>query len=161
MQRPILLGLFVCLTACSAPQGEKLTTTGGLAPVASGPPTKAATLTYANRGEIVSLRPSALVTVKLPSSNRDGYEWRFDEVPDPSVLKLVSKETVPSGNLAKPGEQTLTFEAVGPGDVAVKLWYGTLWASPMNSAQPYDFIVSVSAEEPKPAKKSGKRAKRS
>ncbi len=161
MLRIILLGLLLPFAACTAPQGTKLASTDGLVPVASGPPTKEATLTYRNRGELVSLYPNSTVTLKLPSYNRDGYEWRFAEIPDPSVLKVVAEEFTPSGDMTKPGEQTLVFQAVGPGDVDVKMWYGTLWASPMDSAKPYDFVASVSAEEPKPAKKSKKRSKRS
>jgi predicted secreted protein len=132
----------------------------GLEPVASGPPTKTASLTFSNSGEMINLNPNATVKVKLPSYNRDGYEWRLSEIPDPTVLKLVSKEYTPGEDWKKPGEQTMVFQAVGPGDVDVKMWYGTLWASRMDSAKPYDFIASVSPEELKPAKKSKKRSKK-
>jgi len=161
MPRLILLGLLLCVAACTAPQGKKLAMNSGLAPVATGPATKAALLTLNNRDEMISLNPNATVTVTLPSYNRDGYEWRLAEIPDPTVLKLVSKEYTPGGNWTKPGEQTMVFQAVGPGDVDVKMWYGTLWASPMDAARPYAFVASVSPEEPKPAKKAKKRSKKS
>jgi predicted secreted protein len=161
MLRILPLGILLVLAGCSAPQGTKLAATSDLPPVATGPLTQAAKLTYANRGELVNLYANSTITVTLPSHNRDGYEWRFDEIPDPTVLKLVSKEYTPGSDLRTPGEQTLVFQTVGPGDVNVKLWYGTLWASRMEAAQPYAFLASVSDTTPKPAKKSKKRAKKS
>jgi predicted secreted protein len=152
--------MLLCLAACTAPQGQKIAMNDGLAPVASGPSTKLSTITLNNRDEIVSLNPTSTVTVKLPSYNRDGYEWRLSEIPDSTVLKLVSKEYTASEDWTKPGEQTMVFEAVGPGDVDVKMWYGTLWASPMDSTRPYHFVASVSPEQPKPAKKSKKSSKK-
>jgi predicted secreted protein len=153
--------MFLCLAACTAPQGKKLAMNDGLAPVASGPPVQLSTITLSNRDEIIGLHPSSTLTVKLPSSNRDGYEWRLSEIPDPTVLKLVSTAYTPGEDWTKAGEQTMVFQAVGAGDVDVKMWYGTLWASPMDSARPYHFVASVSPEEPKPTKKSKKRPKNS
>jgi hypothetical protein len=92
--------------------------------------------------------------VKLPSSGRDGYEWRFSEIPDPTVLKLVSKEFIPNADPHKAGEQTMVFEGTGAGEVNVKMWYGTLWNSPMNEAYVYQFTAAVSPEAPKPEKKN-------
>lgn len=161
MLRILPLGILLVLAGCTAPTGTKLATTSGLAPVASGPPTQSAALTYENRGEMVNLYANSTLTVTLPSHNRNGYEWRFTEVPDPSVLQLVSKDFTPGSDPRAPGEQILVFQTVGAGDVNVKLWYGTLWASRMEAAQPYDFIASVSAEQPKPAKKTPRRKKRS
>lgn len=176
--------MLVCLTACSAPQGKKIAKNdGGLAPVATGPsgsPTlqmsdpalqmsspalQMSTVTIANRGAIVGVHPTKTLTVTLPASNRDGYAWRLSEIPDPSVLKLVSQNYTPGADWTKPGEQSLVFEATGTGDVPVKMWYGTLWASRMEETKPFEFIASVTPEEKKvekkPAKKSSKKSKTS
>ena len=161
MLRPILLGVCLGFAACSAPQGKKLAMNDGLAPVASGPATTTASLTLANKDETINMSPTGTLTVTLPSYNRDGYEWRMSEIPDPTVLKLVSKEYVPGADPMKPGEQKMVFQAAGPGDVDVKMWYGTLWASPMESARSYHFVAAVAEEEPAPPpKKSRKHSKK-
>lgn len=157
MLRILPLGILLCLAGCSAPQGTKLASADTLPPVASGPPSMTAGLTYSNRGELVNLYANSTLTVTLPSHQRDGFEWRFTEVPDPTVLQLVSKEFTPGPDRRTPGAQKMVFRAVGPGDVNVKMWYGTLWASPMDSAQSYDFVAAVSPEAAKPVKKSKKK----
>ena len=113
MHRYILLGMVSCLVACSAPQGKKVARAdasldpvasgpGGLAPVASGPGgpggvasspiENVSTVTISDHGRTIGVSAMKTLTVTLPSYNRDGYEWRLSEIPDPSVLKLVSKE---------------------------------------------------------------------
>lgn len=188
MTSRILLGALLCLAACSAPQGKKIgstSSTGGTLPaVASGPngseaapampsgmptTTTSSVITYADRDGVVGLHTAKTLTVKLPALQRDGYEWRLGEIPDSTVLKLVSSEYTPGENPRKAGEQTLTFEAVGPGDVNVKLWYGTLWNSRSESTRNFDFIASVTPEpekvvvkskKSKPSKKSQKAPER-
>lgn len=133
---------------------------GTLPPVASGPTASLSTITLAHQDEIIGLHPAGKLTVKLPSANRDGYEWRLSEVPDPTVLTLVENDkSAVSQDRMTPGEQTLVFQGVGPGDVDVKMWYGTLWASPMDAVRPFHFVASVTPE-PKSANKSKKRSKK-
>jgi predicted secreted protein len=185
MNSRILFGMFLCLAACSAPQGKKIGAVAsnggavnGLAPVASGPggataesiatiPTTTESILNYNsiraqpggHQEIVGLHTGKTLTVKLPAMNLNGYEWRMSEIPDPTVLKLVSKEYTPGPAPGKAGEQTMVFEGVGPGDVNVKMWYGTLWASSFE-APTAKFIASVSPEPAKPSAKSSKKSKK-
>ena len=175
--------ILICFTilgfvACTAPQGQKLTadaaraattapagtaTTAsavrpGLDPVALGPTSSSATLGPQNEGEMVRLTPNGTLTVTLPAAYRQGYNWRLAEIPDPSVLKLVSKEFTSGDSLSKPGEQVMVFQATGLGDVQVKLRYGSLWASSeMGAVKPYEFVASVAPEEAKPAKTTKKK----
>ena len=113
----ILLGA----VACTAPQGKKLAANGtGLAPVAtgpSGPLTKAAKLSLPQKGEMVNIAKDGTVTVTLDSSEKDGYMWRLSEIPDPTVLKLVSHDYVPPTSGEGEGQEKWVFQAVGPGDV--------------------------------------------
>lgn len=181
MPRFILICVSILgFVGCTAPQGQKLAADAtriptravtdpaasatGLAPVATGPASATATLGLQNQGEIVRLNPNGTITVTLPAAYRRGYTWRFAEIPDPTVLKLVSKDFIPGESPAKPGEQTMVFQATGLGDVPVKLRYGSLWAtSDMSAIKPYEFIASVAPEEPKPAPatKKKKKSKRS
>jgi hypothetical protein len=160
MPRTILLGMLVCLAACTAPQGKKIgMNDGSLAPVATGPTEKLSTVTYEDREKTIGLAPSKTFTVKLPAMNREGSEWRLSEIPDPSVLKLVSNDYTPNQDPFKPGEQTMVFEGTGVGEVDVKMWYGTLWASPMDSIHTFNFIASVAPEDSKGKAKSKKSKK--
>ena len=179
--------VLICFTilgfvGCVAPQGHKLTadaaraassaatsttatasaSLSGLPPVAVGPASATAALGLQNQGELVRLNPNGTVTVTLPAAYRRGYTWRFAEIPDPTVLKLVSKDFIPGESPAKPGEQTMVFQATGLGNVPVKLRYGSLWAtSDMSAIKPYEFIASVAPEEVKPVPtKKKKKAKR-
>ena len=154
----VLLGF----SACTAPQGKKLASTnGGLPPVATGPigpATKSAVLTGARAGELVSLLPGGTVTVTLDADDKDGYSWRLAEIPDPTVLKLVSQEFIPSASPTGRGQEKLVFQSTGLGDVDVRMWYGNLQTSPLSGNPTFDFITSVSAEAKKT--KSTKKTKK-
>ncbi len=139
----------------AGPNGLPPVATGpaGLAPVATGPTENLSTIGLANRGTTVALGVGKTLTVTLPSAGRDEFEWRFSEIPDPTVLKMVSKEFTPNAEPRKAGEQTMVFEGTGPGEIELKMWYGTLWATPMDSAVVYTVAVSVVPEPAQPSKK--------
>ena len=91
----ILLGF----AACSAPQGKKLASAEGtLPPIATGPigpAAKSAVLTGARSGQVVNLVQGGTVKLTLDSDGKDGYAWRLSEIPDPTVLKVVSQQYIP------------------------------------------------------------------
>lgn len=144
----ILLGAVAC-----APQGKKLSANGtGLTPVAEGPggegaaevpATKAAEVTAAQQGRTVGIYNQGTLTVSLDADQQDGYAWRLSEIPDPTVLKLVSQDFVPPPSGTGRGQEKLVFQAVGPGDVDVKMWYGNLRTTPMSGNPKFGFIASV------------------
>ena len=156
----------LCVAACSAPQGKKIGMNGGtgtaLPDVATGPtgpatgPTlKVSTIGWKDRQSTVEIGLGKTLTVALPSYGREEFAWRFSEIPDPTVLKMVSKEFTPSAEPHKAGEQTMVFEGTGPGEVELKMWYGSLWATPMDSTRMYTVAISVVPEpvQPSPSKK--------
>jgi predicted secreted protein len=159
----ILLGA----AACTAPQGKKLSANGkGLAPVAAGPTgpiTQASTLTSSQTGETVSMPRDGTVTITLDSAQRDGYMWRLSEVPDPTVLKLVSQNFTPPATSEGHGQETWIFKATGPGDVDVKMWYGNLRTAPLTGNPTFDFVASVADQliPQKTDKKAKKTTKKS
>jgi len=154
----VLLGV----SACTAPQGKKLAATnGGLPPVATGPigpATKSAVLSGAHSGEMVNLLPGGTVTVMLDADDKDGYSWRLAEIPDPTVLKLVSQEFFPSTTPEGRGQEKLIFQSTGLGDVDVRMWYGNLRTSPLSGNPTFDFVTAVSEEAKKT--KSTEKAKK-
>ena len=151
--------------ACTAPQGKKLSAnTNGLAPVASGPNTtapmtKAAQLSLPQKGDLVNIARNGTVTVTLDSAHKDGYMWRLSEVPDPSVLKVVSHDYMPPAAGEGRGQEKWVFQAVGPGDVDVKMWYGDLRETSLSGNPTFDFVAAVS-DQTAPEKKTKKAPKK-
>ena len=138
---------------CSAPQGKKLASNQIPAPVATGPATKSATVSWKNKGELVSLLPSGTVTVLLQADEHDGYTWKFSEIPDPTVLKLLSKEYIKPSSPNAIGQEKWVFQTTGPGDVEVKLFYGNLRPSEIYNTLTYNFIASVNDQPVKSSKR--------
>jgi predicted secreted protein len=93
---------------------------------------------------MVSVYNQGSVTVTLASAQQDGYSWRLAEIPDPTVLKLVSQDFIPPASGVGRGEEKWVFQAVGPGDVDVKMWYGNLREAPVTGNPNFNFIASVS-----------------
>jgi predicted secreted protein len=135
--------LAASLAACTAPQGKKIAGSAALPAIASGPPTKAANLTWLNKGEMINLKANGTVTVVLESIAASGNSWRLSQIPDPSVLKVESHEYIPSESASPQGSEKWIFQAVGSGDIEVNMWYGKVGPAPLESALTYKFIVSV------------------
>lgn len=133
------------LAACTAPQGKRLSDNSALPAVASGPATKAATLRWPSSipDEMVNLKHSGTVTVILDSIKASGNEWRLSEIPDPTVLKVASHEYIPSESTSPKGAEKWVFQAVGPGEVKVNMWYGKVGPAPLESTPTYHFLVAV------------------
>ena len=135
--------LAASVAACSAPQGKKIAGSTALPAVASGPATKAANLTWVNKGEMISLTPNGTITVVLDSIATSGNSWRLSQIPDPTVLKVASHEYIPSETASPQGSEKWIFQAVGSGDVEVNMWYGKVGPAPLDSTLNYKFIASV------------------
>jgi predicted secreted protein len=157
MKAPLLVfGCFVLgAAACTAPHGKKLGANDALpAPVAAGPVSEAPNLTESENGQVVSLAPNGQITLTLSAADQDGYTWRLAEIPDDTVLKVVSQEYVaPTDNVGR-GQEKWVFQATGLGEVPVKMWYGNTRVGAMGGNPTFDFTAAVSEEaKPKPTKK--------
>ncbi len=119
----------------------------------------ATTVTSSDAGQSVPIARNGTVTVMLNADPNDGYTWRLSEIPDSSVLKVVSQEFVPGATPGALGQEKWVFQAVGDGDVAVKMWYGNMQLSSMSGNPSFDFVASVSEPTKPVAKKSGKSKK--
>ncbi|HEY3898308.1 MAG TPA: protease inhibitor I42 family protein [Chthoniobacter sp.] len=158
MKAPLLVfGCFVIgAAACTAPHGQKLGANSALpAPVAAGPETDASNLTESQNGEVVAIPRAGQVTLTLGAADQDGYTWRLAEIPDDSVLKLVSQEYIPPADNVGRGQEKWVFQATGPGEVPVKMWYGNTRVGSLSGNPTFDFTASVSDQaQPKHPKKS-------
>ena len=135
--------LALTLAACSAPQGKKYAATNReLPPIALPDPVKKAELFESQTGNIVALKPDGTLTVWLSSNHKGGYAWRLAEIPDRTVLKLISSEYLPA-TATSAGQEKWVFQAVGEGDVDVRLWYTSPRPEQFGSAPVFKCIVSV------------------
>jgi predicted secreted protein len=137
--------LAASLTAClnSPPIGKKVAANAALPAIASGPATKAANLMWVNKGEFINLKRNGTVTVELDSIPASGSSWHFSQIPDPTVLKIASHDYVGAESASPQGSEKWVFQAVGPGDVEVNMWYGKVGPAPLDSAVTYKFTVSA------------------
>jgi predicted secreted protein len=134
--------LAATLIACT-PVGKKIAGSSALPPVAAGPASKAASLTWINKGEMINLKRNGTATVVLDSIAASGNAWRLSQIPDPSVLKVTSHEYIPSDSASPQGSEKWVFQAIGAGDVEVNMWYGKVGPAPLDSALNFKFIVSA------------------
>ena len=135
--------LVLTLAACSAPHGKKYAAAKReLPPVALPPAVAKAEVFESQQGTIVALRPEGTLTVTLSSNHNGGYAWRLSEIPDPTVLKLVSNEYFPASP-TNAGTEKWVFQAVGSGDVDVRLWYTSPRPEKFGTAPVFKCTVSV------------------
>ena len=134
--------LAFALAACSAPQGKKYAASNReLAPIALPPPVAKAEIYESQQGRPVALKPGGTLTVWLSSVHRDGFGWRLAEIPDGAVLKYTT-EYLP-GTTTGAGQEKWVFEAVGSGDVDVRLWYTSPRREQFGSAPVFKCTVAV------------------
>ena len=139
---PLTLLAFA-LASCSAPQGKKYADTHReLPPIALPPPVAKAEIYESQQNNIVALKPRGKLTVWLSSVQKSGFNWRLAEIPDPTVLKRVSNEYLP-GTTTSAGQEKWVFEAVGDGDVDLRLWYTSPRREQFGSAPVFKCVVSV------------------
>ena len=83
------------------------------------------TLTQADNGKSVDVRPGSLITIRLSENPTTGYRWAVDNV-DSDVVVLESSDYAPAPNagVGSGGERTFTFQATQAGVAAIhlKLW---------------------------------------
>ena len=141
---PFIL-LALTLAACSAPHGKKYADTNReLPPIALPEPVKKAELFESQTGNIVALKPNGTLTVTLSSNHQSGFSWRLAEIPDATVLKWVSTEyNAPSATSA--GQEIWSFQAVGEGDVDLRLWYTSPRPEQFGSAPVFKCVVTVNS----------------
>lgn len=139
---PITL-LALSIAACSVPQGQKYSATNRELPaIALPPPESKVELFESQRGTMVSLKAGGMLTVWLSSKPASGYSWRLSEIPDPTVLQLVSKEFVPPSE-TNVGQEKWVFQAVGDGEIDLRLWYTGRQRDQFGTAPVFKCLVAV------------------
>ena len=145
MKTALPIALALALAACSAPQGKKYAATNReLPPIALPAPVQTANLYGSQTGNLVALQPDGTLTIWLSSNQKSGFVWRLAEIPDASVLKLVSSEYLPA-TTTNAGQEKWVFQATGEGDVDVRLWYTSPRREQFGSAPVFKCTVAVAS----------------
>lgn len=141
-----ILTITICaasLVACQAPQGKKYSDTKRELPAIALPPTLENAVVYEiEKGTIVAVKPGGTLTVFLSANAQSDSRWRLSEIPDPTVLRLVSHEFVPQAGSSR-GEEKWVFHAVGAGEIDLRLWYTGPQRQRFGSAPVFRCIVAV------------------
>jgi predicted secreted protein len=143
------LALTVCavaLAACQAPQAKKYSDTKRELPAIAMPPAVDHAVIYeVERGSLVAVKPGGTITVYLSANSKSDSKWRLSYIPDPTVLKLVSQEFVPMEGSYR-GEEKWVFEAVGEGEIDLRLWYPSPRREAFGSTPVFSCVVAVGDE---------------
>ncbi len=137
------------LAACSAPQGKKYSETKRELPAIALPPAEKHPVVHGSDGtSIVAVQPGGTLTLFLSANRKSNYRWRLSQMPDPTVLQLVTNEFVPAAESAR-GEEKWVFKAVGEGEIDLRLWYTSQRREQFGSAPVFACVVAV-VEKPVP-----------
>jgi inhibitor of cysteine peptidase len=104
------------------------------------------TLTRADDGRTVDLRPGDVVVIHLEENPTTGYQWTV-QPGGHQVMALESSDYVrsPGAGVGGGGERVLTFKAVEAGTEAVGLQLSRGWQS--QNAIPETFAVTFRAQD--------------
>jgi len=101
-----------------------------------------------DNGSRVDLNPSEAITIRLRSNPSTGYRWRVAEI-DHAVLRQVGEGVfLPAAPDLSPrpgasGREEFRFEAVGPGDMTLKLIYARSWEEVPEPQNTFSLQVEV------------------
>ncbi|MCB2226235.1 MAG: protease inhibitor I42 family protein [Desulfarculaceae bacterium] len=97
------------------------------------------------------LETGQVFKVSLAANHTTGYQWVLAALPPAKVIKLVSKDYVPSGAKSpdgKPlagagGREVWVFQAMGPGNALISLHYVRPWEKDKPPAKSRSLEVQV------------------
>lgn len=134
MLRPItiighVIVIFGLLSACAAKSSSGASTTK---------------LTEADAGRSIELRVGDKLEVTLPGNPTTGFQWEV-EAGDEAILRQIGEpEFEPSSSaVGSAGKVTLRFEAVGAGQMGLKLIYHRTFEQTTPPAQTFEVTVVV------------------
>jgi len=124
-------------------------------------------LSEADSGIRIELAGDQPLEIDLPANWSTGYRWEVSQA-DQNVLRLAvqAQELDTPGRMGAPGHERLSFQAVGPGDTALRLVYHRPWEQgepmrtftvdvatrgPFLSFSPYEPPSSLTSQEAAPA----------
>ena len=105
------------------------------------------TLTSADRGKTVALKPEQELIVRLPSNATTGYRWAVETLDVNVVTYLGSTYNAPGdGLIGQGGSEDLRFRAIAPGQTALVLKYWQPWSGESSTADHFELTFGVTAE---------------
>lgn len=104
------------------------------------------TKTFRSQGETIEARVGDQFQIELDANASTGFSWELAEPLNADVLKKVGNEyrdAGAGGAVGAPGTDVWTFEAVGPGEVEIKLKYFRPWEPAAKPVDEKTFNVKV------------------
>jgi inhibitor of cysteine peptidase len=101
-------------------------------------------LTAKDNGSQAELEQGQALLVTLESNPTTGYRWEVSGSVEPALRQIGEAEFQPQSDLVgAPGVETLRFEAVGPGELTLKLVYHRPWEKGVEPLETFSVYVSI------------------
>jgi inhibitor of cysteine peptidase len=102
------------------------------------------TLTQADNGTAVTIRPGEQVAISLAENPTTGFQWALEQGDD-AILKLLDSAYVRAAgpDLGSGGRRVLTFEAKNSGTVRLSLKLWRAWEGDSSIRQRFEITIQV------------------
>jgi len=101
-------------------------------------------LSAKDEGRQVELKERQLLVISLEGNPSTGYMWEVEEGSEKIIRQVGEIEFQPESDLlGAPGKQILRFQAVGPGQTALKLVYRRPWEKGVEPAKTFSLQVQA------------------
>lgn len=102
------------------------------------------TLTQADNGKSVQVKPGDLIVIHLGENPTTGYRWAVDQI-NSEVISLVNSDYAqsPGTGIGGGGERTFTFNAVKTGHSLIRLKLWREFQGDSSIIQRFDVTVQV------------------
>jgi inhibitor of cysteine peptidase len=104
------------------------------------------TLTNADNGKTLTLKPGQTLALRLAENPTTGYRWSIPAL-NSQVLQLIGDRFDPSGSSAigSGGQRILTFQAQQPGQISLSLKNRREWEDEASAGESFTVTIQVAA----------------
>lgn len=102
------------------------------------------TLTKADNGKTLTLKPGQTLTLRLPENPTTGYRWSISSL-NVQVLQLTDDrfESSSSAAFGGGGQRVLTFQAQQPGQISLYLKNKREWEDAASALESFSVMIQV------------------
>ncbi|UIE36792.1 protease inhibitor I42 family protein [Leptodesmis sichuanensis] len=105
------------------------------------------TLTNADNGKTLTLKPGQTLTLRLPENPTTGYRWSISSL-NAQVLQLIDDrfESSSAAAIGGGGQRVLTFQAQQPGQISLSLNNRREWQDAASPLESFTVMIQVAQQ---------------